>query len=40
MMIRVTALVLLSLLVAGCVDDAAGCREAHGTWDGEHCSAR
>ena len=28
------------LLLAGCVDDAQGCHQSGGTWDGGHCSAR
>jgi hypothetical protein len=39
MIVRAT-LLLLCVFLAGCVDDAQGCREAHGTWDGVHCSAR
>jgi hypothetical protein len=34
------ALLILCLLLAGCVDDAPGCHQAGGTWDGVHCSAR
>jgi hypothetical protein len=34
------ALLILCALLAGCVDDLPGCQQAHGLWDGTHCSAR